>query len=319
MDSAKLKRILIALIAVTALAVAVFAVVYYFGRHVDSGPTKDDRSVATAEENLRKSPNDVGVRLSLAAAYAQAKRPDDALAQFQEVLKYQKENKSALVGAGIIMFQKDSFADAKPYFQKVIKLGGGGEFAGVDPQLQESYYYLGLADLRLKDPAAAVKSLESAVKMDSGDADAWNALGDAHLAAGSYAKSAAAYVQALAFVPVGWCTPYGGMEKAYAGMGKPEGVTLATSLSKVCEGEGMDAAKGLEGLTTGEFAVPAMVGLGLAAERDGDTKAASSWFEKVLALDSRNVTALSALARLDVTNGSSAHSGSAPTSQASAS
>jgi Tfp pilus assembly protein PilF len=46
-----------------------------------------------------------------------------------------------------------------------------------------------------------------------------------------------------------------------------------------------------------------MLGLGLIAETQNDTKGAAAWYEKALAKDPKNVAAMSSLAALGVTPG----------------
>ena len=59
---AKLKRILTALIVATIALGAIFGVIYYLGRHKDSGPSLADRAVSSAEEAVEAKPDDVALR-----------------------------------------------------------------------------------------------------------------------------------------------------------------------------------------------------------------------------------------------------------------
>lgn len=298
-----LKRLLWILVAATAVILVAFGVIYYLGQHADAGPSMADRSVAAAEEAVTASPNDISARLALAGAYTEAGRNEEALSQYAEIIKAQEDNRTALLGAGMILYRQGEYASAKPYYEKVIEFSGGEEFSSIDPQLQSALYYLGVVSLQLNDDESAITNLEAALEIDKTDADAWYTLGDVQLRSGNAEKAAAAYEQALAFVPVGWCEPYSGLEGAYSQMGKTDGVTYAKAMGEICNGENETGLAELESLTEGDFAIPAMLGLGLAAESSGDLESAVAWYTKVTALQSDNVPALTALARLGETGG----------------
>ncbi len=294
----KLKRILTALIVATIVLVAVFGVIYYLGRHKDRGPSLADRAVSSAEEAVRGKPNDVALRIGLALAYTQTGRTDDALAQYKEVIKAQKDNRVALNGAGTILFKQGDYPGAKTYFDQVVKYSGGQQFSNADPQLEAAYFYLGTTDFKLNDLPGAIKNLESALKIDKTDADAWNTLGTVQIQAGNPEKAAAAFQSALEFVPVGWCDPYAGLEQAYTSMKQADGVTYAKAMGEICKGTTQSGVAQLETLTDGPFKVPAMLGLGLAAEASHDSKAALEWYKRVVAAEPTNVAALTAIARV---------------------
>ena len=66
-----------------------------------------------------------------------------------------------------------------------------------DPSLQRAHYYAGMAELRAKQPAAAVTEFKAELKLSPDDADTQYQLGKALLEQGN-AKEAIPYLQAAA-------------------------------------------------------------------------------------------------------------------------
>jgi tetratricopeptide (TPR) repeat protein len=315
-DSRKLRRILVTLISVTAVLFVAFGVIYYLGQHRDSGPSIADRDVTSAEQAVRDTPNDIAARLNLAAAYLAAGRSEEALSQYVEITKAQPKNRQAWMGSGMIHFDSEDFNAAKADFDRVVENSGGEEFSSIDPLLERAQYFLGVTNLRLGDVPGAIAALQAALAIDKTDADAWFALGGAQERAADHAAAVASYRRALEFVPSGWCDPYEGLAVAYRNLKQNDGVTYADAMAAICNGKPDDGVPQLETLTSGEFQVPALLGLGFAAEESGDAAKATQWFRKVTDLDPSNIAALTALARLGA---SSSPAASAPESSASTS
>jgi superkiller protein 3 len=296
--SRSLVRALWILGIVTVVLLAVFAVVYYLGQRTAAGPALTERAVTAAEEAVKTDPNNVGARMALASAYAAEGMSDEALAQYQEIIKVEPEHRPALLGAASLLYRKDDLGGAKTLYQRVIDASGGQEFSAVDPALEEAYYYLGAIDVALNDIPAAIVSLEAALKIDPTDADAWYTLGNAQIRNAKYEKSAAAYQKALAFVPSGWCEPYDGLGIAYTRLNRPDGVTFAKAMGEICRGDMGSGVTDLQTVTAGEFKVPALLGLGQAAEANEDVPKAIDYYRQIRVLDPTNIAALTALARL---------------------
>ena len=125
-------------------------------------------------------------------------------------------------------------------------------------------------------------------------------VGLAQLLQGKPDKAVATFKNALRFVPTGWCEPYQQMQTAYTAMKRPELASYASAMTAFC-GERADEAKAqLTALTTGPAGIDAMLGLGLIAESQSDTKGAVAWYQKALAKDPKNVAAMSSLSSLGV-------------------
>jgi tetratricopeptide (TPR) repeat protein len=313
-----LRRLLRILIIVFVILFVAFGALYYLSQRTPSTPNLPDRAVTSAEQAVTENPNDVSVRLGLAGAYLQAGRREDALTQYNEITKADPKNRAALIGAGTIKFKMEDFAGAKQDFEQVVKNSGGQEFSNADPQLESSQYFLGLINTKLGDIPAAITSLKAALAIDDTDADAWNALGSAQVRANSYDDAVHSYERALAFIPSGWCDPYEGLAVAYGHLKKQSGSDYADAMNLICTGDNEGGIAKLKGLTSGEFHLPALLGLGMASETSGDATSALTYYKQVVAEDPKNIPALSAIARLQG-NGTPATGSTAPSTPASTS
>jgi tetratricopeptide (TPR) repeat protein len=135
------RLIRIGLVAVVVL-IGIGAVGYVIDR-LNESPSLLERETSAAEAAVRKEPDETGLRLRLAEVYRVADRPDDALTQYDEVLKLEAEQGTALLGRGEVLAETGERAEAVKSFRKAIKSSGGGEFAGVDPLVEASYYGVG--------------------------------------------------------------------------------------------------------------------------------------------------------------------------------
>jgi tetratricopeptide (TPR) repeat protein len=117
---------------------------------------------------------------------------------------------------------------------------------------------------------------------------------------GQQAKAVATFRNALRFVPIGWCEPYQQMQAAYTTLGKPELASWASAMAGFCGNDVAGAKARLTALTSGPAAVDALLGLGLIAETQHDTKGAIASYQRALAEDPKSTAAISALAALGV-------------------
>ena len=296
-----LNRMIIAAILVLAIGIPLVAVIYFMDRYVDPGPTLVERQLTTLEEAVRKTPNSVGLRLQLAEAYLAANRSDDALKQYDEVLKVDGSHRAALLGRGDVLLAKGDLAGAATSFQQIVDGAQGGEFAAADPQLAQAYYSLGSIALLQDRAKDAITALERAVRIEPTDADAWYLLGTASVKTGALARGVEALRKAILFVPTGWCEPYAQLSAAYGALGRTADAEYAGAMVAFCEKRPAEAKQRLAALVTGPASVEAMLGLGMIAEAETDSDAAASWYKKVLAVDATNFSARTGLNRLGVT------------------
>ena len=308
-----LNRLIIGTIVVLAIGIPLIGVIYFMDRHVDAGPSLIDRQVSSAEDAVRKEPNNVAARVALGAGYAAATRYADAVDQYAAVLSVVPDHHGALLGRGNAYLAMGDDASAAKDFQRLVDVAKGGEMANADPQLEEAYYRLGAIALRAGRNDQAVADLTAAVGIDRTDADALNLLGSALLKTGKPDDALKVLTRAIALVPTGWCDPYQTLAQTYTTLGKAQGAVYANAMVSLC-GKQPDAARAaLQGITSGEFLVPATLGLAFVAEAQGDIDGAIGLFRKVLATDPQNFTAISGIQAL---GGAGAASPSAPAGSA---
>jgi tetratricopeptide (TPR) repeat protein len=294
----RLSRLLRLGVLVLVIGVLAFAGIYYQDQHVDAGPSMIGRQIQGAELAVKQAPNNLTTRLQLAEAYRADKRLDDALKQYDEVLKAEKLNRTALLGRGGVLIDKGDLAAAALAYGKITAAARTGEFAGADPQLEEARYYLGSILLKQGKTKAAITELQGALKIDRTDSDALYLLGVAQLKAGSTKLAVDSLKKAVMFVPTGWCEPYSQLALAYGKLGNAPQKVYAGAMSDFCLKKPVAAKAELATLTKGPVAVDALLGLGLIAETESKNAEAITWYQKALTVDAKNVSAQSALSRL---------------------
>lgn len=295
-----LTRLIRAGILALAVLIPLVAAVYVLDRGSDHGPTLVERQIAAAEEAVRKAPGKIPPRLALAQIYEAANRPDSALEQYDEVLRANAPEKTALLGRGDILLAKGDFAGASKAFTRVIGTASRKEFSNIDPQLEHAYYGLGAVAIAQGRSRDAVAALETAVRVDPADADAWYLLGTARLATSDAKGAVEALERAVAFVPTGWCEPYAALSQASAKLGRKADAEFAGGMVDFCQQQTDAAVERLEALTSGPAAVKAMMGLGMIAEATNDRVGALRWYTKVIATDPANFNARTGLTRLGI-------------------
>ncbi|MFN8148199.1 MAG: tetratricopeptide repeat protein [Candidatus Nanopelagicales bacterium] len=299
--------------------VATFGVIYYLGRHVNTGPTLADRQVASAEQALRDAPKNVQTRLRLAATYQAVGRLDDAMAQYDEVLRAVPGNRTALLAKGQLVLNAGDAAQAKTLFTKITTDGSKEEFSLADPNLGAAHYFLAKIAGDSSDWKTALTEIKAALAVDRTDADSLFLQGQLQGKAGDEAGAVASYAAALSFVPTGWCEPYQAMQASYTSLGKSAFAEYAGAMAAFCQKDPEGATQRLTALADGDAKLPAMLGLALIAETQSQRDQAVGWYQKVLKVDPRNSTALTGIGRLTGTDSDGHGASAAPTTQAKAS
>lgn len=284
--------------AVLVLGLIGFGVLYVRDQYVPKAPSIAEQGIAQAEAAVRESPNNVPARLTLGTLYSESKRYDEAVAQFDEVLKVDPGNQDAMMGKGYALLTKGDLDGAAAEYTKVVTQNRSGEFAGADTRLQGAYYFLGSIAVAQGQPTKAMQYLNQALVISPTDSDALYQVGLANAQMGKHKQAVAALTKALTFVPTGWCEPYPAMASSYTAMNKPEQAAYASAMGQFCGGQVETAKATLSGLAEGPAAVDAMLGLGLIAQTQNDEKAAIEWYRKVLKTDPKNETAQSYLTAL---------------------
>jgi tetratricopeptide (TPR) repeat protein len=284
-------------VLVLVIGVAAFAAIYYQGQHVAAGPSLSSRETTTAEAAVRKAPDNVAARLALAAAYVADKRPNDALTQYNVILKADKGNREALLGSGTILIAKNDLTAATATYKQITGASSTGEYAGADPQLEEAYYYLGSIAVTQGKSREAITDLAAALKITPTDSDSLYLMGVAQLKAGAPRLAVSALAEAVEFVPTGWCQPYSQLALAYGKLSQLPQAAFAAAMANTCQ-QPAKATSQLKTLAKGPMAVNAMLALATIAQTDSNNAEAISWYQKVLTVDRKNAAAIANLKAL---------------------
>ena len=300
-----MNRLIVGAIAVLLVGAFTIGIIYVLDRYAPAPPTIVAQKTTALEEALRKTPNNLTMRLQLAGAYAAGKRYSEAVVQFDQVLKaaatIEKGTgfvKSAHLGRGDALWRAGDSEAARAEYQVVVDMAKDGEFASSDIELQAAYFALGTIALSQDKPADAIEALTSSLRINKTDADSLHLLGRAYLKSGKADKAVDSVRKAIVFVPIGWCEPYATLGEAYTTLGQPEEAAWAGAMSDFCLKTPGDVRPRLQALVAGPAALDAMVGLGTIAELDGDRAVALDWYSRAVKIDPGDFTATSGLSRV---------------------
>ncbi|MGO8786463.1 MAG: tetratricopeptide repeat protein [Terriglobia bacterium] len=108
-------------------------------------------------------------------------RTQEAVGDYHQALRAVPGYSLAYKALGIVYFPRGEYAQAKVYFQRAVEL---------DPQEEESRFYLGTCDMKLGEPREAAAQFHAAHEIDSTYVEAYGAEARALDAAGDHAKAA---------------------------------------------------------------------------------------------------------------------------------
>lgn len=142
------------------------------------------------KEQLQKNPLNEEVQLDLALSLYLDGQSEQALSNYQKVLKLNPKNITALLYLGLIKVDLKQYQDAIPYLEKVVS---------VRPDFMERllYYNLGIAYLNTNNYQKARDSLNIASGIDPGSAHAKYSLGVTYFKLKQYDKAKLFLEQAI--------------------------------------------------------------------------------------------------------------------------
>jgi tetratricopeptide (TPR) repeat protein len=292
------------LLRVLALALVVttvgFAIYYYADRRASPQPGLVERSVAQAEDAVRADPGDPGRRLALADLYLAAARYDEAITQYSTALLLDDQALPAHRGLGLAYVAQGQYAAAERELQPVIDARKDSEFAGVDRDLEEAYYFVARAQLGAGWPAAARESLQQALQIDRADADAWELLATVYVATEDFAAARDAATTAARFTPT-VREPYALLVQIYRALGDEEGARYARGMLAYADGKYDEAIGELRAVTQAQpDRWEAWTGLGLAHEAKLQKQEAADAYVQALTGNHDDYSARAGLIRLGV-------------------
>jgi cytochrome c-type biogenesis protein CcmH/NrfG len=288
-----LKLLALALLA----AVLGFAAFYYTDRQANAGPGLLQQAISQAEDAVRNDPGHAGYRIAVATLYVETGRYDEAIDQFRNALAIDSDALAANYGLAIVYLERRQFAQAEAELQKVVGSRGDGEFSAADMALQAAYYHLSRAQLGQQKLEAAIATLGNALKIDRTDADSWELLGSAYLAAGQPDQAVSALERAALFVPDSPET-FALLAQAYRATGNDAGARYAEAMVLFGRQSFDRAASELRALLEArpDDAV-AWTGLGFAYEAQGMKGQAADAYRRALEISPGEFNARQGLLR----------------------
>ncbi len=194
-------------IALWTAAIAVIVLVSYLGWSVWSqsrrvaSATPASRAVDAIQADLEKDPNNVDLRMRLAQALVVAGRENEAVAQYQAVLKAHEDFTPALSGLGFVAAKGKDWKKAEGYFQKIADLLGNTENADRNRTLETAYFYLGTALMEQRKYVDAIANFKAALRIRRDASDTHYALAHCYKQIDSMKKYREELEAALAFDP----------------------------------------------------------------------------------------------------------------------
>ena len=320
-------------IVVVALLVAVLAGVGFFGYSIYRDRQIEDQSSATGRiaaalgDQVRRSPNDTVLRVRYGEALGAMGKYQQAIDQFNAALKIDPKHVGAYLDLGMVAQLTKNFGAAEGYYQKVLSLTEGQDYANVNPTREQAYFNLGTmmldqkryadaagyfkASLRIRNDAsdtyyslakayqglgdadAAIQQLEIALQFDPGFAEAHYFLGELYQEKKDDVNASYQYAQAVklaptADVPKQALEAYGSASDWLAKARQALGTgDIETALTDVLVARNLDASSFAAAKLHGQILV----------ER-GSLKDALDVYKQAAALNSKDADVQAAIAKL---------------------
>lgn len=141
------------------------------------------------EKALKVKPDSSGIHYKKGLLSVIGRMNQDAIREFQEVLKKEPEHALSYEGLGMAFFQMKKYDDAEEYFRKAVEL---------DTKLWKAHNFLGVIyDYRKRYELAACE-YETAIALKDNKGLLYNNLGISYFLAGEYQKALNAFDKASA-------------------------------------------------------------------------------------------------------------------------
>jgi tetratricopeptide (TPR) repeat protein len=219
------------------------------------------------------------------------------------VLNAYPDNPGALLLLGIAYTKTDQHQLAIESLERFSDLRRESQVIEKDIILETSLYYIGQNYLSLNQPLQAIEVLSEALEIDRTDADAMYLLGNAYVLGGQYQQAIVSYLNAIRFVP-DYSEAYRGLSVCYTELNQPEMASYAQGMEAFSQRDYHKARQILEQAAIQLTDVPELfLGLSLTYEQLGEYQLAIENIHRVLELDPQNISAQSALMRIQSTEG----------------
>ncbi len=295
----QLQRIVILIAVVLVVAVASFGGYYYYDRYYRTQPTKQELTIAQAEQAMRDKPEDPNVRLDLALTYLTNRRFDDAANQAIQVKQLAPDNPTTDFVLGIAYANLNRCQDAVTPLTTFVDKFKTEQMPGLDKRLQGAAYYLGDCYLQLNRPKDAIPVLENTVNWSVSDADAMYKLGVAYAANNQQDKAINMFVGATSFVP-DYTEAYTAMAASYDALKITSRATYARGMLAYSNKDFKNALPLLLQAAKADAGFPPIfTGLGMTYEALNDYANAKLAYTAALKLDHNNFSASTGIQLLD--------------------
>lgn len=159
------------------------------------------RAIANLERNVSKNPSSVGLRMQLAQTYSIAGRDGDAVEQYKQVLRLNKDYVAAISGLGFIASRQKDWKVAEGYWRKSVELMADEPTAPMSKAYETANFYLATTLLEQKKYEEAIGYFKEALRVNSAASDTHYLLSAALLGVGDKDGYRREIEFALAFDP----------------------------------------------------------------------------------------------------------------------
>jgi tetratricopeptide (TPR) repeat protein len=198
------RRLTVALWAVGA-ATAVFALFFAYSVWAQEQAVRLTSpalmTIDAAQKAVDKAPNDLALRVKLAAALGAAGLLDEGKAQLAVVIKADAKNVAAYQTLAQIELLQKQYANAKGHLQKVLDLTETGGYTNVDQRRELALFHMGEIALIQKQYADAVGYFKAAIRVRRDASDTYLRLAQAYVGLESPDMALEELDIALAFDP----------------------------------------------------------------------------------------------------------------------
>ncbi len=189
----------VALILVLTIGYLAYSVVSVQSQERRGAPAS--RAIDNLIVAIEQNPDDIGLRLALAEAYAAAGQPREAIEQYNVVLELDENNPDALSGLGLIAMFQGEWQVAEDYWHEAIEALSGGQFSGLDQRLAVAFHQMGMTLLEQRRYEEAAQYLHEALRIRRSASDTHYALSVAYREIGSEGNQRTFLENALMFDP----------------------------------------------------------------------------------------------------------------------
>lgn len=183
------------------LAVAAYGAYYGYTRYVLGTKTYESVEITKAKAAIIANPRDADARTRLGVLYMQLGRNDEALVQFDQALKVTKDHQEALLYSGLVYLNRNQYAQALKFFDKLIKYYRGTALAKTNTYLEQAYYYGGVTNWKKKSYDKALEYLDYALEIKTTSADTYLVKGRVYIDMNRYDEAIDTFNKALKFDP----------------------------------------------------------------------------------------------------------------------